>query len=74
MSGFAPAHARVAIVWRWARRVALATLLLSATPAQAAWHRVETDRFIVYGEGSEKAARVGELARADEVDHVLLTS
>ena len=37
--------------------VAALGLTLVPAAAQAAWYRVETDRFIVYGEGSEKAAR-----------------
>jgi hypothetical protein len=42
---------------RWAMAAAFATLAIAPGPAHAAWYRVETDRFIVYGEGNEKAAR-----------------
>lgn len=35
----------------------LAGVLMLALPAQAAWLRVETDRFVVYGQGGEKSVR-----------------
>lgn len=35
----------------------LAAMFLLAAPAQAAWIRVETDRFVVYGQGGEKSVR-----------------
>lgn len=35
----------------------LAAVFLLAAPAQAAWIRVETDRFVVYGQGGEKSVR-----------------
>lgn len=34
-----------------------AAVFLLAAPAQAAWIRVETDRFVVYGQGGEKSVR-----------------
>ena len=44
---------------RVAVRALLGALIVAAcaAPAQAAWFRVETDRFVVYGEGGERAAR-----------------
>lgn len=36
---------------------ALVALLLSPAAAEAAWTKVETDRFVVYGEGREAAVR-----------------
>jgi hypothetical protein len=38
-----------------ARAVAAVALTAAAWPAQAAWVRVETDKFIVYGRGGERA-------------------
>jgi tetratricopeptide (TPR) repeat protein len=35
----------------------VAALLLLSAPAQAAWFRVETERFVVYGQGGEKSVR-----------------
>ena len=44
-------------VWgRMARAIMGAAMLMAtAWPAQAAWVRVETDKFIVYGQGGERA-------------------
>jgi tetratricopeptide (TPR) repeat protein len=35
----------------------VAAVFLLVAPAQAAWIRVETDRFVVYGQGGEKSVR-----------------
>lgn len=35
----------------------LVAALFAAAPAQAAWHRAETERFIVYGQGGEDQVR-----------------
>ena len=45
--------------YRGAARVLLGVAIswLVALPAQAAWLRVETERFVVYGQGSEKTVR-----------------
>lgn len=46
-------------VQAFVRRVllGLAAVFLCVVPAQAAWLRVETDRFVVYGQGGEKSVR-----------------
>jgi len=35
----------------------LAVLMLAGAPAQAAWLKVETDKFVVYGQGGERAVK-----------------
>lgn len=45
-------------------------LILFAAPAQAGWVRVETDKFVVYGQGGEKAV-AAYATKLTTYDHVL---
>ena len=43
--------------WKMSLAAAFVMALALCGPSQAAWHKVETDRFIVYGEGREATIR-----------------
>jgi hypothetical protein len=49
---------------------AIGLLVVLAAPAQAAWVRVETDKFVVYGQGGEKSVR-DYATRLNTYDQVL---